>query len=214
MGNLDTVDPMARELAAAGMAVASVDYRLAPEHRWPAAPEDVYEVLTWLGGSYDSVSIGGESAGGNLAAVWHYGPRPGRPPAGGPVARHPGRRPRLPPDASLRQFGTGYGLETAQFPMITGWYADDLSHPYVSPALADLAGLPPALVTTAEHDPVRDQGEAYAAALADGAPGELRRAPRATSTRAAGSPRWTPADGADYDEAVALLLARHARPAP
>lgn len=210
MGSLDTVDPMARELAAAGMAVASVGYRLAPEHRWPAAPEDVYEVLSWLAMDWPSISIGGESAGGNLAAVVALMARD----RGGPrlVAQWldiPAVDLGMPSDGSLAEFGTGYGLESAQFPMLVGWYADDVTHPYVSPALADLTGLPPAIVTTAEYDPIRDQGERYAAALAAaGVPVELRRA----EGHIHASSWFTALDeetAAWHDEVVRLLMQHH-----
>jgi acetyl esterase len=215
MGSIETVDPMARELAGAGLAVASVGYRLAPEHPWPAAPEDVFEALSWLGAADlgfapKSVSIGGESAGANLAAVVSLMARD----RGGPrlVAQWldvPAVDLRLPADGSVEQFGTGFGLEVSQLPMMAAWYADDLDHPYVSPARADLAGLPPTIVTTAECDPLRDQGEGYAAALAAaGVPVELRRA----SGHIHASSWFTALDegtAAWHDEVVALLLARH-----
>ena len=210
MGSLDTTDPIARELAASGLAVLSVDYRLAPEHPWPAGAEDVYEVLSWIAGDYPSVSIGGESAGGNLAAVVALMARD----RGGPslVAQWldiPAVDLRLPEDESVRLYGSGYGLEVAQLAMLQGWYQGDVDHPYVSPLRADLTGLPPAIVTTAECDPVRDQGEAYAAALAAaGVPVELRRAAghiHATSWLTAldeGTAAW-------HDEVVALLHRHH-----
>ncbi len=210
MGSIETVDPMARELAGAGIAVASVDYRLAPEHRWPAAPEDCYEVLTWLAETFSRISIGGESAGANLAAVVALMARD----RGGPslVAQWldiPCVDLRLPDDQSMQEFGSGFGLERAQMPMLAAWYADDLAHPYVSPIVADLTGLPPAIVTTAELDPVRDQGEAYAAKLATaGVPVETRRALghiHASSWLTAldeGTAAW-------HDEVVDLLLAHH-----
>jgi acetyl esterase len=212
MGSIDTVDPMARELAVGlGMAVVSVRYRLAPEDPWPAAAEDVYGVLTWLAESFDSISIGGESAGANLAAVACLMARD----RGGPrlVAQWldvPAVDLRLPETESWRLFGTGHGLEVAQLEAILGWYDADREHPYASPIVADLGGLPPALVTTAELDPLRDQGEAYAAALqAAGVPVELRRAEghiHGTSWLTAldaGTASW-------HDEMVALLLRHHA----
>jgi acetyl esterase len=211
MGSIETVEPMARELATdLGMAVLSVDYRLAPEHPWPAAPEDVYEVLCWMAETYDRISIGGESAGGNLAAVVALMARD----RGGPrlVAQWldiPAVDLRMPLDPSVEQFGTGYGLEMSQLPMLLAWYGADPENPYVSPALADLTGLPPAIVTTAELDPLRDQGEAYAQALADaGVPVHVRRATghvHATSWLTAlddNTAVW-------HDEVVALLRAQH-----
>ncbi|HZN14652.1 MAG TPA: alpha/beta hydrolase [Acidimicrobiales bacterium] len=190
MGSIDTVDPMARELAVgSGLAVLSVGYRLAPEHRWPTAPEDVYAALEWvashppeLGFVPTSVSVGGESAGANLAAVVSLMARD----RGGPhlVAQWldvPAVDVAMPRTPSVDLYGSGYGLEVAHMPLLLGWYVDEEhhAHPYVSPALADdLSGLPPALVTTAECDPLRDQGEAYAAALqAAGVVATLRPAP-------------------------------------
>jgi acetyl esterase len=115
----------------------------------------------------------------------------------------------LPADPSVAQYATGYGVEVAQLAMLREWYAGDPDHPYVSPIRGDLAGLPPAIVTTAECDPLRDQGERYAAALAEaGVPVELRRAAghiHASSWFTAmdeGTAAW-------HDEVVALLLAHH-----
>jgi acetyl esterase len=212
MGSIETVDPMARELAGAGLAVVAVDYRLAPEHPWPAAPEDCYEVLTWLAidERFTSISVGGESAGANLATVVSLMARDrGGPQLAAQWLDVPAVDLRMPPDPSVRLFGSGYGLEISQFPAIAAWYADDLDHPYVSPARADLSGLPPAIVTTAEFDLLRDQGEAYAAALAAaGVPVELRRAEGHVHASSwftamdAGTAAW-------HDEVVGLLLSRH-----
>jgi acetyl esterase len=210
MGSLDTADPIARELAASGLAVLSVGYRLAPEHPWPAGLEDVYEVLTWIAGDYPSVSIGGESAGANLAAVVALMARD----RGGPrlVAQWLDIPPvdlRIPEDESVRLYGTGYGLEIAQMAMLLAWYGADPDLPYVSPARADLTGLPPAIITTAECDPVRDQGEAYAAALAAaGVPVELRRA-RGHIHASSWLTGLDEGTAAWHDEVVSLLHRQH-----
>lgn len=212
MGSIDTVDAMARELAGGlGMAVVSVDYRLAPEHPWPAAPEDVYDVLCWMAQRFDRISVGGESAGANLAAVVCLMARDRQGPS--IVAQWldvPAPDLTLPETESTRLFGTGYGIELGQLASVVDWYATDLSHPYVSPAFGDLRGLPPAIITTAELDPLRDQGEAYARALlAAGVPVEICRASghiHGTSWFTAldeGTARW-------HDEVVALLVAQHA----
>jgi acetyl esterase len=167
MGSVTTADPMVRELAhVLGMAVLSVDYPLAPEHPWPAAPEGIYEVLTWMAESYERISIGGESAGANLAAVVALMARD----RNGPriVAQWldvPAVDLGRWDDPSMTKYGTGYGLEAAQLPAMVSWYAEDTTHPYVSPLRADLAGLPPAIVTVAECDPLYDQGIAFAEAL-------------------------------------------------
>lgn len=212
MGSTASVDPMCRELAVRlGMTVASVDYRLAPEAPWPAAPEDVYETLVWLSGSFDRISIGGESAGANIAAVVALMARDRNGPA--LVAQWldvPAVDIRLPMTESVRLYGSGFGLEVAQLPMIVEWYAaGHADDPYVSPATADLVGLPPTIVTTAECDPLRDQGEAFAHALeAAGVTVECRRAPGHIHGSSwltgldADTARW-------HDEVVALLAQHH-----
>lgn len=171
MGSIATTDPMARDLAAtSGLAVLSVDYPLAPEHPWPAAPDDVYAVLLWAAETFPdlTLSIGGESAGANLAAVVALMARD----RGGPrlVAQWldvPAVDITMPRTPSVEAFGTGFGLEIGQLDLLTSWYVPgaDVRDPLISPAFADLQGLPPAMVTTAELDPIRDQGEAYAEAL-------------------------------------------------
>lgn len=221
MGSIATVDPMARELAlGSGMAVLSVGYRLAPEHRWPTAAEDAFAALQWaasgpaeFGIAVTSLSVGGESAGANLAAAACLMARDrGGPPLVAQWLDVPAVDLTLPGTASLTDFGTGFGLEIAQVSMILDWYVDpaDRPNPYVSPALApDLSGLPPALVTTAELDPLRDQGEDFAAALqAAGNDVVLRRAEGHIHASS-----WltglTPSTAAWHDEVVAALVARH-----
>jgi acetyl esterase len=212
MGSIATADPMARELAAnLRVAVLSLGYPLAPENPWPAAPEAIYEVLTWLAESYDRISIGGESAGANLAAVVSLMARD----RGGPrlVAQWldvPAVDLDRYDDPSMAAYGTGYGLEVAHLPTIVGWYADDLSHPYVSPIRGNLAGLPPAIVTVAQFDPLCDQGVAYAEALqAAEVPTTLIRA----EGHVHGS-TWltalTEGTAAWHDEVVAMLASHHA----
>jgi len=181
IGDLDTHDGLCRALANhAGCAVASVDYRLAPEHRYPAAAEDAYAALRWatdgaarLGIDPRRVAVGGDSAGGNLAAVACLMARDRGAPA-------PLFQALIYPvtDAdfdtvSYVENATGYVLTREAMRWFFGHYLPDPRQgrePYVSPLRApSLAGLPPALVITAEYDPLRDEGEAYAARLRDAA---------------------------------------------
>jgi acetyl esterase len=178
VGTLDSYDPLCRALAAAVPAVVvSVDYRLAPEHRWPAAVEDAYAATLWasrhaaeLGGAQHRLAVAGDSAGGNLAAVVALGARD----RGGPaIAFQLLVCPALDvagDTGSWREFAEGLDLTAAGM----RWYWDhylgeaDGAAPDASPARAAfLGGLPPALVIVASHDILRDEGEAYAARLAD-----------------------------------------------
>jgi acetyl esterase len=174
--DLDSHDALCRDIANRIPAVVvSVAYRLAPEHQWPAAAEDVYAVTQWaadnaedLGGDAQRVVVGGDSAGGNLAAVTSLMARDR---AGRPLAAQVLIYPVIAANfntESYRLFGTGfYNPKPAM-----RWYWDqyvpavaDREHPYASPLRADLAGLPPAVVVIAGHDPLRDEGIAFADAL-------------------------------------------------
>jgi acetyl esterase/lipase len=174
--DLDSHDALCRDIANRVPAVVvSVAYRLAPEHQWPTAAEDVYAVTQWaadsaedLGGDARRVVVGGDSAGGNLAAVTALMARDR---ASHPLAAQVLIYPVIAADfdtESYRLFGTGfYNPKTAM-----RWYWDqyvpvaaDREHPYASPVRADLAGLPPAVVVIAGHDPLRDEGIAFADAL-------------------------------------------------
>jgi acetyl esterase len=178
VGTLDTYDPLCRALAAATPAVVvSVDYRLAPEHRWPAAVEDAYAATEWasrnaaaLGGVQHRLAVAGDSAGGNLAAVVALGARD----RGGPaIAFQLLVYPVLDAaggTASWREYADGYHLTADGM----RWYWDhylggaDGAAPDASPLRAAfVGGLPPALVIGAEYDILRDEGEAYAARLAE-----------------------------------------------
>jgi acetyl esterase len=192
IGDLDTHDRECRVLCnGADCVVVSVDYRLAPEHRFPSAHEDAFAALRWvgenaasLGGDPGRIAVGGDSAGGNLSASVALRARD----EGGPDLRlqllvYPtvdGRR-----DASVHRSidenAEGPFLLKSTMDYFFGHYlADDAEAPLdtrLSPLLADShAGLPPALVATAEFDPLRDEGEAYAAALETaGVPVRLQR---------------------------------------
>jgi acetyl esterase len=178
IGDIDTHDATTRLLAnRAGIAVVSVDYRLAPEHVFPAAVDDCFAATQWiatngseLGVDGSRLAVGGDSAGGNLAAVVALMARD----AGGPEIRlqvlvYPGVDARLA-HASIDENATGLLLTKQDMEWFYGHYglgsvvqADDWR---LSPMLAEShAGLPPAVVITAEYDPLRDEGNAYADVL-------------------------------------------------
>lgn len=187
IGDLDTHDGICRQLAAGTPAVVvSVDYRLAPEHRFPAALEDAWAATGWvadhgdeLGGDTGRLAVAGDSAGGNLAAAVAIRARD----AGGPRLAF---QLLVYPVTDLTRAQPSY-VENGQGYMLTSeamaWFVHhylggtDPTDPEASPLFAaDLSGLPPALVMTAEFDPLRDEGEAYAARLAEaGVPARLRR---------------------------------------
>jgi acetyl esterase len=178
IGDLETHDEACRILCRDGeMHVLAVEYRLAPEHPFPAALDDARASLRWaqahaaeLGADPARVAIGGDSAGGNLATVISIEARGDRPPAAQlliyPVVDRRNTRP------SQQLFGQGYFLSDEDRAAFTGYYLggtgvaeDDWR---VSPLYArDLSGLAPALVVTAGFDMLRDEGEAYADALRD-----------------------------------------------
>ena len=177
LGSLDSCDNPCREICVGADAlVLSVDYRLAPEHPFPTAPEDCYAALCWLAEHADelgvdqaAISVGGESAGGNLAAVVALMARDRQGPSlvmqvlGIPVTD------LTMSHASVKELGTGYLLTEAGMMEYRSHYLsrpEDMLNPYASPLLApDLGSLPPALVMTMEYDPLRDEGEALARRL-------------------------------------------------
>ena len=220
MGSIETVDAMSRDLAdRAGLTVVSVGYRLAPENPWPAAPEDAYAALCWLVAHAEelqidpaSISLGGESAGANIAAAVALMTRDRRGP--GLVALWldvPVVDLRLPETASQVEFGSGFGLEVTHAQTIADWYAApaDRDHPYASPGNADLTGLPFTIITTAELDPMRDQGQSFARALRDaGVPVDLRQA----AGHLHGTSWLTgliPSAAQWHDDIVGVLVAQH-----
>jgi len=178
IGDLDTADCQSREVCrGAGAMVISVDYRLAPEHRFPAAADDCYKATLWAaehasghGGDPHRMALVGDSAGGNLAAVVSQMIRD----RGGPsicfqLLVYPVTDGKNLDRPSHRDNGEGYLLTADAMTWFWNHYVPepgDRSNPYASPLLAgDLSRLPPALVMTAEYDPLRDEGEAYAQAL-------------------------------------------------
>jgi acetyl esterase len=188
-GSIGELDGLCGEYARdARCAVFSVGYRLAPEHRWPTAAEVVYAVLDWVAGhaaelGIDSarLSLGGASAGGGLAAAVALMARD----RGGPAVNFQLlETPVLDLTLSLpsiNRFASGYLLTRAWLRRGYEAYVPDEAQRrdgYASPLLAgDLSGLPPTFVLTAEFDPLRDEGEAYARRLSDaGVPVETVRA--------------------------------------
>lgn len=187
IGDLEIYDSTCREICAGADAiVVAVDYRLAPEHPFPAAPDDCLAATRWAAahaaefhGDSNRIVVGGDSAGGNLAAVTALRLRD----EGGPKLR--GQLLIYPvTDAadteSMRVNAEGYLLTRADMQWFVGHYVKDpaaLSSPHLLPLHApSLAGLPPAFLITAEFDPLRDEGEAYAAALSKaGVPVEFKR---------------------------------------
>ncbi|MCW5891990.1 MAG: alpha/beta hydrolase [bacterium] len=187
LGGLESHDGVCRSLAnQAGCAVLSIDYRLAPEHRYPAAADDCYAALVWaaanaaaLGADPTRLAIGGDSAGGNLTAVTAIQARD----RGGPRVRlqllvYPVTDHSYD-TASYAENADGYFLTKAAMVWFWNHYlgGDAGTAATASPLrAADLAGLPPALVITAEFDPLRDEGESYARRLREaGVPTTLTR---------------------------------------
>lgn len=187
IGDLDTHDNMARSICRdCAAVVVSVDYRLAPEAPFPAAVEDALAATRWaadrldeLGGS-DRLAVAGDSAGGNLSAVVAQQLRDsGGPALAGQLLIYPAVD-VTGEYASRLENGEGYFLDLATMAWFMNHYAADPSvheDPRVSPLRHhDLSGLPPAVVVTAEFDPLRDEGETYARELAAaGVSVEVRR---------------------------------------
>lgn len=189
VGGLDSHDRMCRRLAHdSGLRVLALDYRLAPEHPWPASVDDSVAALRWVAtapGELDpqpgAVAVAGDSAGGTLAALACLRLRD----------EHPEAMPELQvliyantdltgSQPSMREKATGWGLDASMIRFFNSQWVPDQerwSDPGVSPLHApDLSGLPRALVVSAEHDPLRDESEAYAQRLREaGVDVELRR---------------------------------------
>lgn len=177
VGSLETTDFLCRAVTnAAACLVVSVNYRHAPEHKFPAAADDAYAATVWaadhapsFNGDPTRLAVAGVSAGGNLAAVTCLRAKEqGTPPICFQLLIVPATNFSFD-TVSHQENGEGYGLTRP----IMEWFRDhylnsvaDEKHPYASPLLAeDLSGLPPAFVMTAEFDPLRDEGEAYAERL-------------------------------------------------
>nr|WP_314445624.1 alpha/beta hydrolase [uncultured Sphingomonas sp.] len=173
LGDLDTHEPLCAELARlTDLPVVSVGYRLAPEHPFPAGPEDAIAAARWIAGAPQELGLqvsglvlSGDSAGGNFAIVTALALRDEAAavpvlaqlpfyPAGHPTGHYP----------SLDQFGEGFLLSRASMGWFDQCYAPDHKDWRYDPLAKPLAGLPPTIVVTASLDPIRDQGRAFAAA--------------------------------------------------
>jgi acetyl esterase len=177
LGDLDTHDDLCRVLSnESGFRVVSVDYRLAPEHPFPAAVNDCFAATHWvashaaeLGIEPRRLAVGGDSAGGNLAAVVAQLARAGGPTIAFQLLIYPVAQLGAPDTPSMRENAKGYFLEKEGMDWFTRLYAPDKDHrndPRLSPLrCTDLSGLPPAYLITAGFDPLRDEGKAYADAL-------------------------------------------------
>ncbi|MFJ5900277.1 alpha/beta hydrolase [Streptomyces sp. NPDC093064] len=176
LGSLETHDHVARSLAKeTGLKVVSVGYRLAPEAAFPAGLDDCYAVVRWvaeegtgLGWEGATLAVAGDSSGGTFAAaVAARAHDDGFDRITHQILYYPSLDLDFDVDRypSLRENAVGYGLETAGLKPFNAFYLDsgaDPTDPLVSPIKrTDLTGLPPALVVTAEHDPMRDEGELY-----------------------------------------------------
>lgn len=185
VGDLDTHDNQCRWVCReVDAVVVSVDYRRAPDDPFPAAVEDALAGARWvadhldeLGGDPGRFAVAGDSAGGNLAAVvaqaWRDEVVAGRPPLAAQLLIYPAVDLQ---DAGVERYPSrvenadGYFLSSADMRWFGWHYAGEVADrrdPRLSPIFGELAGLPPAVVVTAEFDPLRDEGEAYAAAMAD-----------------------------------------------
>jgi cation diffusion facilitator CzcD-associated flavoprotein CzcO/acetyl esterase/lipase len=193
LGDLDSDDPLCRDLCArSGAIIMSVNYRHAPEVRFPAAAEDAFAAVRWadanaieLGGIPGQLAVAGWSAGANIAAVACQQARDhGGPQISGQLLIHPVVDSEMT-RPSYTENGDGYILTTALMHWFWDYYAApaDRGDPRAAPLRGNLDGLPPACVVTADFDPLRDEGVAYARALeAAGVPVRLIRARGHTHT--------------------------------
>ncbi len=186
IGNLDTHEPCCAEVARSlDIPVVAVDYRLAPEHPFPAAPDDCEAAARWiaqspaeLGRTVTALVPSGDSAGGNLAIVVAMALRDA--PAAVPVVAQFPIYPVVDEGddwGSYHEHGDGKLLTFESMDYFTKAYAAEAGHARAYPLAHDQAGMPPTLIVTAGLDPLRDQGRAYAAALAQaGVPVTYREA--------------------------------------
>ncbi|MCG3109460.1 Arylesterase [Metallosphaera sp. J1] len=175
-GSIESYDGLSSLIAKeSGVAVLSVEYRLAPEHKFPTAVNDSWDALLWisengskLGLDTSRLAVAGDSAGGNLSAVMTLLDRDqGKRMIRYQVLIYPAVN-MVDNSPSIHEFGEGYFLTRSMMSWFGSMYFSsgrDAVSPYASPALGNLHDLPPSLVITAEYDPLRDQGETYSHSL-------------------------------------------------
>ena len=219
IGDLEIQDGLCRNLAnRSGCAVLSVDYRLAPEHPYPAALDDAWAVLEWTAANAERldvdagrIAIGGDSAGGNLAAAAAVRARD----RGAPTLRACvvlcGVTDCRTDDRSMVELAEGYFVTRERM----AWYWDqyapagiDRTAPELSPLRADLTGLPPTVVVTAGLDPLRDQGADFARACCDAGVDTVLIHRPGTIHGFLGFPAALPDSRGVLDEVAALLSRR------
>jgi acetyl esterase len=215
LGDLDTHEPLCAEIARlTGLPVVSVDYGLAPERPFPAGAEDCMAATRWLAGSppelgleVSGLVLAGDSAGGNFAIVTALSLR--HQPAAVPVralwAIYPAANPtRHYP--SLDEFAEGFLLSRDSMHWFDKLYAPDRTDWRYDPMLLPLAGLPPTLVVTASLDPIRDQGRAFAAGLAEAGVDALYLECRGTIHGFMNMRKALPSAQADLERCTAHLM--------
>lgn len=214
LGDLDTHAPFCAEIARQlDMPVLAVDYRLAPEHPWPAAPEDAIAAARWVAGSPVEVDMEitglvlcGDSAGGNLAIITSLALRDE--PAAAPVIAQWPIYPAADPAQgypSFEDFGEGYLLTRDSMHWFDQCYGADPQDWRYSPLVKSQEGMPPTLITTASLDPIRDQGRAYAAACAQAGVPILFQEARGTIHGFINLRKAIPSSGEDVRRGVAAL---------
>jgi acetyl esterase len=214
LGDIDTHEPFCAEVARQmDLPIVSVDYRLAPEHPFPAAAEDAIAAARWLAAAPEALGREvtglvpfGDSAGGNLAIVATLALRDE--PAAVPVLAQWPIYPASEPTRSFpsrKLYRDDYLLSDGSMNWFEQCYAGDRADWRFAPLLKDQAGMPPTLITTAELDPIRDQGRAYAAALAQAGVETIYQEMRGTVHGCMNLRKAIPSTDQDIARAVAAL---------